>query len=151
MKLLVLTPNFPAPSWGAGTRNYHFLKALAKRHTVTLLCLVDGEKSALPNASLLQDVVYKISYIVRSTSVNKRLLQVASIARLKPYFLASNYFPEMQDALDGMLAEDQYDAVLFESALIACYRLRAGVKCLIDQHNIEYDLLRRTFQEESHL
>ena len=41
MKLLVLTPGFPSPTWGGGKRNYYFLKTLASRHTVSLLSLVD--------------------------------------------------------------------------------------------------------------
>ena len=51
--------------------------------------------------------------------------------------------------VDDLLVEEYYDAVLFESALIACYRTPTAAKRIIDQHNIEYDLLWRTFQKET--
>ena len=67
MKLLVLMPSFPSPTWGAGTRNYNFLKVLATRHTVSLICLVDNEKIALHNVSLLQDFVSTVKYVAPPT------------------------------------------------------------------------------------
>lgn len=148
MKLLVLTPSLPTPTWGAGTRNYHMLKALAQRHTVSLLSLADDEKSALTHTPLLQDVVQTFKYVVRSSLARKRFVQASAILRLKPYSLDCNAVLEMQEALDALLAQEQYDAVLFESALMACYRTPVGVKRIVDQHNIEYDLLLRTFQKE---
>ena len=41
MKLLVVTHNLPLPRWGAGTRNYHLLNALARMHEVSLFATVD--------------------------------------------------------------------------------------------------------------
>jgi glycosyltransferase involved in cell wall biosynthesis len=41
-----------------------------------------------------------------------------------------------------------FDIVLFESVLIAGYRLPQGAKIVIDQHNIEHELLERTYQHE---
>jgi hypothetical protein len=37
MKLLMVLPNFPSPTWGGGTGNYHLLKTLATKYTVSLL------------------------------------------------------------------------------------------------------------------
>ena len=37
MKLLVLMPSFPSPTWGAGTRNYNFLKVLAITYSLAYL------------------------------------------------------------------------------------------------------------------
>src|SRR5207302_11134456 len=42
-----------------------------------------------------------------------------------------------------------YDAVLYESMLIADYRLPQGVTVIIDQHNVEFELRLRTYQQES--
>jgi glycosyltransferase involved in cell wall biosynthesis len=38
--------------------------------------------------------------------------------------------------------------VLFESVLLAGYRLPAGIRAIIDQHNIEHELLERTYEQE---
>ncbi len=52
--------------------------------------------------------------------------------------------PAMQEALDELCARERFDLALFESVLSAGYRLPPGTRVLIDQHNIEYELLRRT-------
>src|ERR1700730_11156231 len=39
MNLLMVSPHLPSPSWGAGTRSYHLLKALACKHNTSLLFL----------------------------------------------------------------------------------------------------------------
>ncbi len=148
MKLLILMPSFPSPTWGAGTRNYYFLRALAAQHTVSLLCLID-EKEDRTGLPALEKYVHKVRYVFRPSSSIRRKQQLLSMARLKSYSLTSNRSEEVQQALDKLLAEEHFDAVFFESALIADYRLPQGVKRVIDQHNVEYALLRRTFERES--
>lgn len=147
MKILVLTPTFPSPTWGAGTRNYYLLKMLARRHTVALLSLVDGAEDA-EKLALVQDVLASVRCVRRPASRSKRVQQLAHLARLQPYALAVNEYDEVQRALDEMLAEDDYDAVLFESVLISRYRLPATVRRIIDQHNVEYEVSWRTYRNE---
>jgi sugar transferase (PEP-CTERM/EpsH1 system associated) len=154
MKLLILMPSFPSPTWGAGTRNYHILKALAAHHTVSLLCLTDWLDAEFIDAelydlSLLNDCMHTVKFVVRQTTSKKRLQQLWYIARLRSYSIAINDSKQMQEALDTLLQEEHYDAVLFESVLVAGYRLPEGTRYIIDQHNIEYELLWRTFQSES--
>lgn len=148
MKVLVLTPNFPSPTWGAGTRNYYIIKALAKRHQVALLSLIDRAEDE-KNLPLLEGLVHEIKCVLRPTSSRKRLQQLMYMVRRESYFIGLNSFVEIQEALDTLLAGEHYDAVLFESALMAGYLLPEGVKRIIDEHNIEYELLWRTFLNES--
>lgn len=54
----------------------------------------------------------------------------------------------MQAALDEMFAQDHYDAVFCESIFMAGYRFPPGVKLIIDQHNLEHELLLRTYKAE---
>jgi polysaccharide biosynthesis protein PslH len=147
MKVLVLTPSFPSPTWGAGTRNYYFLKALAKYHRVSLLSLIE-KKEDLEQISLLEDFVHSVKYVQRPP-VRKRMKQLTYLARLRSYSIESNVLAEVQAALDAFFAEDDYDAVLFESVFVSNYRLPAGIKRLVDQHNVEYEVLWRTFRNES--
>jgi len=56
--------------------------------------------------------------------------------------------PGVQDALDTLLAQERIDAILFESVLMAGYRLPAGLMTIIDQHNIEHEILQRTYEQE---
>src|SRR5207244_2389349 len=41
---------------------------------------------------------------------------------------------------------DHYDVVLFEGVFLAGCHLPPAVKFVIDQHNIEYELLERTYR-----
>lgn len=148
MKVLVLTSSLPTPSWGAGTRNYYFLKALATRYTVSLLSLVEREED-VEKATLLNDFVHTIKCVTRPANSKKRKEQLTYLAQGKSYSIASNSFPAVQEALDQLCAEDHYEMVLFESALMANYRVPQGMKCIIDEHNVEYELLWRTFKREA--
>lgn len=149
MKLLMVSPSLPSPTWGAGTRNYHLLKTLARQHTVSLLALVDSAEIKERDLSLLQEFAHPAQVVARPAPLSKRLQQLMCILRGRPYALEINSSTEVQKALDRSMLNHHYDAVLYESALIAGYRLPEGVKCIVDQHNIEYELRWRTYQRES--
>ena len=152
MNLLIVTANLPRPAWGASARNYHLLKALARQHSVSLLALVDStEAGAYGDIARLRELVCTVKLISRPKSHSKRWQQLISMARSQPYLLNAFIVPEMQDALDVLLARDNYDVVLFESILLAGYRLPAGIRIIIDQHNIEHELFERTYEQEKSL
>lgn len=150
MKLLMVSPYLPSPTWGAATRSYYLLKSLSQQHEVSLLALTevnDVENSMV--ITLLEKFTQNLQIVALPQSASKRLRQLQNLAMGRSYFLHLFISPEVQAALDVLLAREQYDAVLFETVLIAGYWLRSGVKCIIDQHNIEYELLRRTYQQET--
>lgn len=109
--------------------------------------MIDKEED-LEHRALLEDFVHSIKYVMRP-SVKKRYQQLGSMARLHSYSIRCNEFAEVQAVLDTFFIEEQYDAVLFESVLISNYRLPDGVKRIVDQHNVEYELLWRTFLHET--
>jgi sugar transferase (PEP-CTERM/EpsH1 system associated) len=149
MKLLIVTADLPRPAWGASARNFHLLKALAHEHSVSLLALVgSAEAEVYGDIRRLQDVARSVQLIPRPMSHSKRRQQLMNIARGQSYLLNLFILQEMQDALDALLARDNYDVVLFESVLLAGYRLPAGIRAIIDQHNIEHELLERTYKQE---
>lgn len=148
MNLLVVTAGLPRPAWGASARNYYLLQALARQYRVSLLTLVDcAETGAHDDVSRLNNLVHILQLIPRPKSQSKRWQQLMSMVRGQPYLLNAFIVPEMQDALDILLARDNYDVVLFESVLLAGYRLPAGIRVIIDQHNIEHELFERTFEQ----
>ncbi len=149
MKLLMVSAYLPTLSTAPGERNYHFLKALAQRHTVGLLSLVDGATldadAARPH---LEELASPVRLIPFSIPRSKRWQQIETIARGKSYLLNLFSIEDVQAALDEMLARDQYDAVMFESMLIADYRLPVGIKTIIDQHNVEHELYQRAYEQQ---
>jgi len=125
------------------------LKALAREHTVSLLALVGSNEEVEACIPPLRSFTQSVRIIARSAfASHKRLEQLTHIIRGKSYILETNNLLEVQDALDELVSNDQYDAVLFESALIAGYRLPSEVKIIVDQHNIEHELLQRTYERE---
>jgi sugar transferase (PEP-CTERM/EpsH1 system associated) len=147
MKLLMVSPHLPHPSWGAGARSYYLLKALVCKHTVSLLALADIS-SIGTHFRALEEMTSTLRVVPRSASVRKRLQQLMSILQGKSFLLDSYTFPVVQHELNDMLAHDHYDAVIFESVFMAGYQLPDNVPVIIDQHNIEYELLQRTYQHE---
>lgn len=152
MKLLMLTPNLPSPTGGANARNYHLLQALARQHTVSLLAFVNSaELEVETDMSHLQSLTHElqvIPHVMSTMNRAKRLQQFVSVALGQSYLLDLHTSSELQDALNTMLAREQYDGVIFESSLMAGYNLPSDIITIIDQHNIEHELLERTYKCE---
>ena len=149
MNILIIAPTLPSLSSGGPTRNYHLLRTLALKHKVSLLALSENDNESVQRSlSWLQGLTHTIQVVPRIEPYPKRLGQLIYAVRGKSYVIHSYYFAEMQEAIDRMLLSESYDLVFFESVLIDSYRLPAGVKSIIDQHNIEYEVRLRTFQRE---
>src|SRR5262249_37502633 len=61
--------------------------------------------------------------------------------------------PQLQERLDRMLAARAYDVIQVEFSQMAPYRFEAAngarPKLVLDEHNIEYEIIRRTAESES--
>lgn len=147
MKLLVVTHNLPLPRWGAGTRNYYLLNALARAHEVSLFATVDR----LPDpddVTLLRTAARAIFTCVLPAGRNKRVRQISALLRGRSYELTT-YAPRyVRAAFTQVVRDGRFDAVLFESAVVAGHDLPPGVRCIVDEHNVEHEVLRRTFQSD---
>ncbi len=149
MKLLMLTANLPSPTGGANARNYYLLKALARKHIISLLAFANSaELGIATDMSYLEGLTHELQVIPQGTNRMKRFQQFTNVARGKSYLLDLHTSPELQVALDAMLAREHYDGVLFESSLMAGYHLPDNVITIIDQHNIEHELLQRIYRSE---
>ncbi len=149
MKIIMVSGHLPWPSTGASTRDYHLLKSLSQQHDMTLVALADpGEIAAHPDLSPLRAYAREIRVFPRPASGPKRLRQLRALTRGQSSTFTHNTVPAVQDALDDLTAHGAYDAVLYESVQLANYRLPENVPMLIDEHNIEYELLERTRQNE---
>lgn len=152
MKLLMLTANLPSPTGGANARNYYLLKALARKHTVSLLAFVNSAEleagTAIPQLEFLTHELQVIPHVMNTINKTKRFQQFASVARGQSYLLDLHTSSALQDALNAILARERYDGVLFESSLMAGYHLPSDVIAIIDQHNIEHELLQRIYRCE---
>src|SRR5919199_6031493 len=129
MHLLMVSPYLPHPSWGAGTRSYYLLKALAREHDVSLLALTDSTAlGADERLRRLEDLARPVRLVARPAAGANRWQQLQHVVRGRSYLLSTYTLTQMQAALDELLARGRYDAVLFEHVLIAGYRLPGNVK-----------------------
>lgn len=149
MHILMVSPYIPSPTSGNRSRSYYLLKMLARQHTVSLLAIDDGVTPAAPqNLAPLEDFTATIAIVPFVATYPKRVRQLMNALTGKSTYLGQRVTPGMQDALDELFAREQYDAIVFECALASDYVLPAGTKSILDQHNIEYEVLYRTYLHE---
>jgi glycosyltransferase involved in cell wall biosynthesis len=158
LKLLFVTPYLPSPPTFGGQRRLHgLMRELARDHEVSVVSMFDpredpseGERvtrtycrsvTVVPNGRYVQD------------GVKKRLSQVRSLFSASSYERATYHVRAVEVAVDRALSQGSFDLVQFEFAQMATYARRSGksrgrpLLCL-DEHNIEYDVVKRTAAAE---
>lgn len=148
MNILVVTHGLPLPAGGLGARNYHFLRALAQEHTVSVLAIIDPGEEVGRDLAPLTSITRTLRIITAPALGHKRLHQMADLARGRSHVLSVYSPKEAGAALDDLLASEPCDVVLFESVKVAGHRVPERVRVVIDQHNIESEIVRRTFEQE---
>jgi sugar transferase (PEP-CTERM/EpsH1 system associated) len=149
VNILVVTHNLPLPTWGTGIRSYHLLAALARKHDVTLFSLVDAAKAASRDVPQVEATGAKVRCFELPRGWGKRAAQLQALVRGTSY-LMNTYSPaEAQHDIEELVAAEDCDLILFESLLVAGLRPKRAVKIVIDQHNVEHEILQRTFESES--
>jgi sugar transferase (PEP-CTERM/EpsH1 system associated) len=148
MNVLMVLLHVPAPTIGVNTRNYHLLRAFAREHSVSLVVLADERNPAnQADAAHLASLVRSVR-LVSPPPGAKRLRQMQYVAQGQSYRVMAATVPALQAAIDELCGRERFDAVFFEGVLPAGYRLPPGTRVIIDQHNIESELLRRTAEQE---
>jgi polysaccharide biosynthesis protein PslH len=150
MNILVVADSVPRPTWGAGLRSYYLLRALGSQHTVSLLALV-GDYDRQQGAAHLYPYTRAVCQVALPDSRWKRLRQVQAMVTGRSYYLGAHTLRTAQVALDAELRRHSYDAVLFEGLSVAGYRVPPGIRIILDEHNIEHELVWRTYQRADSL
>jgi glycosyltransferase involved in cell wall biosynthesis len=161
MKLLFLSPILPYPLNSGAPRRVHGLlselgRSEARGHDVSLLAFTaPGEETDEALQAIRQFctevVTVENDRVDRALSLNrkrKRRIQFRSLLNLQSYERLIYHQSSFQRALDGLVARGDFDVITAESALIAGYHLPRGARLVLDEHNIEYDILRRTTTAE---
>ena len=152
MRVLFLTPYLPTPPRFGGQRRLHGLMAeVARRHEVLSLSFVDPREDASESlratGAYCQRVVTVSNRLLGANGPEKRLRQFGSLLGLRSYEYAINRTRTMQAAIDDLLAQEHLDVVQVEFSQMAVYRFArksGSPRLCLDEHNIEYDVLRRT-------
>ncbi len=154
----MVTPFLPSPPRFGGQQRIHALAAgLARAHDVSVLSLVDPgepglEQSLKATRAYCEEVVAVPGPKRAAEGVRKRLLQLGSLVSPWSYERVVHRERALQEALDRLLAAGRFDVVQLELAHMAGYRIgdarRRPVICL-DEHNVEYEIVRRTAEAEA--
>jgi glycosyltransferase involved in cell wall biosynthesis len=153
MKILLVSPFLPSPPRFGGQRRIDGLvRELAHRHEVSVLAFNatdEWEHESLAETRTYCREVRTLSNYEPADFGTKRKNQLRSLLSRHSYehSLVSGRL-DFQRAFDEMLAAQDYDVVQIEFVQMAAFRFsrraRVGPLFVLDEHNIEYDILRRT-------
>src|SRR5689334_9970746 len=150
MKLLVVSPHLPSPTWGSKARSYYILQMLARSHSLDLLAIADPTEIADPAATLpLTSLTRNIWLLPQQEYHSNRLQQFATLLLGKSRTLNDHNTAGFQATIAEKLAADRYDGVFVEFSLSPLPCIPEDVQLIIDEHNIEYELLYRTYKQET--
>jgi sugar transferase (PEP-CTERM/EpsH1 system associated) len=148
LRLLQIAPRVPWPlDTGAKLRNYYLARALVGSVSVTLVAFGDDTSNGR-----LNEAYRRIVTVPRSESYSAGNMLRGAIGRTALPLL--NYTtPEMAEALQRVLAEEDFDLVQVESIHLMNYlpALRAARNhplIVCDWHNVESDLMRQYAKHE---
>lgn len=158
MRILFVAPYLPSPPRFGGQRRLDGLvRGLAARHEVSILAFNKVD----PYTELSVDATKKYCTLVEtlpeldseSNGRGKRLLQARSIFSQMSYEkLVVKRRPDFQNRLRRVLDAGNYDVVQIEFAQMGAYDFtHHGPKApllVLDEHNIEYDLQRRSAEAD---
>jgi glycosyltransferase involved in cell wall biosynthesis len=119
---------------------YHLMRQLAKWHQVHLLTYDEGNDHG--DISGLEPFLGEIRRIPRSEA-RKHGDRLGFLLRKRSYQTRSHYSDAMQAALDEMSGKLKIDTVIVEFSQMNGFRFPDGVRLVLDEHNVEYDLLDR--------
>lgn len=148
MKVLILMPYTPVPAnFGGAMRIYYLLKSLAGNHKVTVLAFGNPGR-----ANLMEE---EFGYLVDDIHIvpepwsrkYKRFGQVYSIFSSQSYSNICCYSDKMQEKIDELLSDREYDVVHCEFPCMEQYDFKNGVKKVLDAHNVEYENFRRMWKK----
>jgi glycosyltransferase involved in cell wall biosynthesis len=160
-RILFVTPYLPSPPRFGGQRRLHgLMTALAETNDVSILSLVDPNEDQTAAVRATEEYCRRVVTIPNHRynvqGRGKRAFQLRSMVSRHSYEYIVYRQRSFQRALDEWLEREHFDVVHFEFAQMAAYRLPRSKRgngalprfCL-DEHNIEYDILRRTADGES--
>ena len=155
MRILFVTPYLATPPrYGAQRRLDGLMRGLARSHEISLVTFVDPEEDVACAIRATEAYCAKIVAVPNQshsfTTEQKRLLQLRSMFSRRSYESFVYHGAALTRALERLLADGSYDVVNFEFAQMAgngrldIWPARRRSLFILDEHNIEYDILRRT-------
>ncbi len=130
-------------------RNYQLLRQLGRNHDVTLLTY--GASDQADAKRVLEESCARV-VIVAGPPLRKipakRRRQLTSLLSLTSYRATWLHSRELQTALNEV-SDEGFDVIQVESSMMSRFRIDRGHAIVVlDEHNIEYEALWRSFRTE---
>ncbi len=156
MKLLFVTPYLPSPPKFGGQRRLHgLMRAAADEHEVSVVALADPSEDAAESVRATREYCRRVVTVNGSwryaRGARKRAIQVATLLSPWSYEWAAYRARALQSELDALASQESFDVIQFEFAQMAIYRAPSTRKrpvVVLDEHNIEFDVVRRTAEAD---
>lgn len=144
LRLLWLSPFLPWPlTFGGSIRVFHLMRRAAQFHEVHLAALGGSDEAAVALREFCSSVrVFKPEHTYRSA-------QVSSLFSGRSQFQTGHQSADLNAWLQAEGAS--FDAVVCEFTQMAWAPLPPGPMRVLDLHNIEHEVLRRTAESDRHL
>jgi sugar transferase (PEP-CTERM/EpsH1 system associated) len=160
LSVLFVTPYLPSPPrFGGQMRLHGLISSLARCHDVSVLSLVDPSEdqhdAQRETARYCRRVIAVPHPRYAGGTASKRLLQLGSMFSSHSYEWFIHRQRALELELDAALARDRFDVVCFEFSHMAALRTRRGDRgnggpvFVLDEHNIEYELVRQTARSDA--
>ncbi len=159
MKILALVPYLPSPpTFGGQRRLQGILQQLARNHQLSLLSLHgplhDLKAWTAATKRWCADVKVFPHLPFGLSGGRKRLTQLGTLASLRSWDFSSHRSELLKAALRDELASQHFDLLLVEFAQMMVnlegFPAATLPPVVLDEHNIEFDLQRRTAQSSAH-
>ena len=152
MKILFVAPYLPSPARFGGQRRMDgLMRELARHHEVSILSFNSSDAYTAESVQATQQYCKQVKTLPDldpRTVGEKRRLQLRSLVSWRSFErLQVSRRSDFQRLIDAQPAAESYDVVQVEFANMASFRYRAARKqptLVLDEHNIEFDLQRRT-------
>jgi polysaccharide biosynthesis protein PslH len=161
VRLLFVTPYLPSPPRFGGQRRLDgLMREMARTNDVSVLSFADPAEDSSERVQATLAYCRDVELIPHARSVAsgtyKRALQVGSLCSPCSFERVAYACQALHRKLEGHLVDNDFDVVQFEYVWMASSigrPTRAGrrVPYVLDEHNIEYDVLRRTAAAEGGL
>lgn len=139
MKILFLTPCLPHPTseQGAGNMLFHLIKALAKKHALTVLCFIkSAEETRYMEA--LEACGVDLRVVEHDTDHISKITRLLNLSSLKPSWALHYASPEMRQRITETLDKNEYDIVQIEFIQMAVYIDRIPHPNTIVTEHVDY-------------